>query len=88
MQLGYDTYFTSDIKTMHHLSGSMGQAVDEEKKYVAKIFPNELRFLREQKGLIYSKLYYTVKALHLLSLRNARARAKAYFYWREGVLGK
>jgi hypothetical protein len=60
-------------------------SITEKAKYRKKIFPNELEFMQKYRGAWYSRLYYMVKSLHYLSLRD---REKAAFYFKNGVIGK
>lgn len=80
---GYKVVYDPEIRVVHHLSASLN-AHSEEAKYREKIFPNELTFLKKHYGQWYTRLYYLVKSLHYLSLRETE---KAKFYFINGVRG-
>lgn len=82
-QLGLEVLYTPVAEVVHHLSGSEKQQAGEEAKYRNRIFPNERAFLEKYRGKTYSRAFYFVRILHLLSLRTAENREKAGWYWQQ-----
>jgi len=71
--LRYKIIYYPEAVVIHHLSGSAAVA-DQNKiiKFQTKILPNEFKFLRKEKGILYVALFYFVKSLFLISLRKKK----------------
>ncbi len=68
-------------KVLHHM-GASGDGAAQREKYFRTILPNEYRWMCMEKGLLYTRIYYLVRAIHYYSLRTSEDRLKARHFYR------
>lgn len=81
-KLGYKILFTPATKVIHHLSAS-SQDPHKELSKLEKSLQNETQFWLKEKGWIYTKLLYLLRAIKYISLRKKQFREIAKVYWKK-----
>jgi GT2 family glycosyltransferase len=79
--------YSTAPKVLHHM-GASGDSVGQEDKYFHTILPNEYQWLLNERGWLYTRIYYLVKAIHYYSLRNRADALKARHFiglFRHGI---
>jgi len=72
---------------IHYIGGSDTLNMDQEKKYVEKILPNEYTWMQMVHGSIYTFLFYFTKALLYYSLRKSKDLEKGKLFFRIAFRG-
>ncbi len=74
----------SPLPLLYHFIGgsNTGQSLGE--KYVHQVFRNEYDWISNEKGFLYVKVYYLLKALHLMSGSSQTNKQMGRFYWKNG----
>jgi GT2 family glycosyltransferase len=83
-QLGYKILYTPETKSIHYVSASSkanGEAINLQK--IKQSLQNEKTFFLKQKGWLYTKILYLLRAIKYLSLRKKTFRTLAKIYWQE-----
>jgi len=83
-QLGYKILYTPETKAIHYVSASSkanGEAINLQK--IKQSLQNEKTFFLKQKGRLYTKILYLLRAIKYLSLRKKTFRTLAKIYWQE-----
>lgn len=81
-EAGYRIVYHPDGEVYHLIAGSSAQkGQDAFARYSKTILPNEYQFIRKTKGILYTKIYYLIKALNHLSLRTKTdlVKSKTFF---------
>jgi GT2 family glycosyltransferase len=70
---------------IHYIGGSDKDIETGFDRYCKKMLPNEYKWMSMVKGIAYTRLYYFIKGLHYLTIRNEDSREKARVYLRLAV---
>lgn len=81
-KFGFDIVYYPEGKAYHYIGGSDTSSMNEWEKFAAKMLPNIHRFIKKEKGVLYSFLYFATKGIHYCTLRKKSAFKKAKTYFR------
>jgi len=72
-------------KVIHFIGGS--DQAPQEIKNLSKIIPNKYKWMIKVKGIIYTRAYFFIKAVHLFTLRANRNKKLAEYYLKLALTG-
>lgn len=82
-KLGYKILFTPTTRAIHRVSASSSPSSNIAIKKLEKSLPNETYFWLKEKGWLYSKILYLLRAIKYLSLRKKEFRKIAQIFWKK-----
>lgn len=80
-KLGYKVSYYPDYTIVHHLSKSSDFEVNKLKK-ITVVAKHENDFLRKEKGIVYSRILYFLRALKFLLSKTPSSKLMARFYFK------
>jgi hypothetical protein len=81
-KLGYQVLFTPATRAIHHVSASSQNSAIPISK-LEKSLQNETHFWLKEKGWLYTKILYLLRAIKYLSLRKKEFRKMAQIFWKK-----
>lgn len=69
-KLGKKVVYSPEPQAIHFI-GKSGDGTNEADKYFKTILPNEHRWMKKTRGVIYTSLYYFLKGVYYFSLRRS-----------------
>ncbi len=82
-KLGYQILFTPATRVIHHVSASSSLNKNIAISKLEKSLQNETYFWLKEKGWLYTKILYLLRALKYLSLRKKEFRRIAQIFWKK-----
>lgn len=67
--LGKRVCYIPEPKVMHYLGKSDLATTNYDEKFFSKILPNQFQWLKQTRGILYTRLYYLIRSIFYFSLR-------------------